>query len=205
MKNNIKRKMNVFANLKDLVCDCYYESKIKFFITGFVMLVALLTGIIFAIKCFSGTGDVFNKYGVVDLSNGLSSSFFSRLFSMILVMLLLFGFSFTKFCMPLALILIGYRTYLLGLNLTIMFICFGVPGMIVSIIIALPCQILALASLCIFYMLQCKCSRDFNCCGREHMRRKLQLMLFCLVLLLIICILETLLLLLLSAKVILVI
>ena len=125
--------------------------------------------------------------------------------SMILVMLLLFGFSFTKFCMPLALILIGYRTYLLGLNLTIMFICFGVPGMIVSIIIALPCQLLALATFCLFYMLQCKCSRDFNCCGGEHIRRKIQLMLICLLLLLVICILETVLLLLLSAKVILVI
>lgn len=204
MNGKIKRKSNVFFNLKQLICDCFFHCKLKFYITGFVMLVALLTGIIVAIKCFS-CGDAFDHYGVVDMSNGLSSSFFSRLLSMILVLLLLFGFSFTKFCTPLALILIGYRTYLLGLNLTIMFICFGLPGMIVSIVIAMPCQILALGIMCLFYLLQCKCSKDYNCCGGEHIRKKLQLLLICFIALLLVCILEALLLILLSAKVILVI
>ncbi len=206
MQIKSRRKNNIFFNIKNLICDCFYQSKIKFFIIGFVVLVALLTGIIVAIKCYSGStlADL-GRYGLVDMSNGMTSSFFSRLMSMIFVMLLLFGFSYTKFCMPLALILIAYRTYLIGLNLTIMFILFGLPGMIVSLLIALPCQLIALAIMCVFYLCQCNCTKEFSCCHGAKGGQKLQLLILGLICLVLICLIETLLLVLLSAKVILVI
>lgn len=205
MLSKSKRKNRFFHDLKDLICDCFFESKFKFFLTLFVVLIALVTGIIVAAKCFSSASiNKLGDYGIVDLSKGLSSPFFARLFSMILVLLLLFGFSYTKFCMPLALLLIAYRSYLLGLNLAIMFLLFGFSGIIISVIVALPCQLICLAVLSIFYLLQCKCTKDFSCCHKGG-GEKVRLLLLGLIALLLVCILETLLLLLFNAKVILVI
>lgn len=206
MKNSLRRKNNLFVNVKNEICDCFYQSKIKFFAAVIVIAIAFVTGIIVAVKTSRGcTIESLGHYGVVDLSRGLSSSFFSRLFSMILVMLLLFGFSYTKFCTPLAFAILAYRAYLLGLNLAIMFILFGLPGMIISVIVALPCQLIALAVFLLFYLSQCKCSKEYCGCGRAESGRKLQILLLGLIFLLLICLLETLLLVLFSAKVILVI
>ena len=87
-----------------------------------------------------------------------------------------------------------------------MIVRFGFSGTIISIIVAFPCQLLALAILIIFFVIMLKTNKDYRCwggCRTPHQR--LKILLITLIVLLILCALESLLLALFSAKVILVI
>ncbi len=163
---------SLFSEFKYSLTDCFKQHKIKFLVSFCVLLIALLTGIIIAIKYYDSSSICLSNYGLVDFSGGIiSSSFFSRFFSMLLIMLLLFVCSFTSWTFPLAILILAYRTYLLGLNLTLMFILYGIPGMLISLIIALPCQILIILILLVFYVLlynnACACKHYGGCGGSK--------------------------------------
>ncbi len=153
MKKTYKGQ-SIFSEIKYTLSDCFRQNKLKFIISGCVLLIALLTGIIIAIKHYDSSSIHLSNYGLVNFKGGiLSSSFFSRLFSMLLIMLLLLGCCFTSFTFPIAILILAYRTYLLALNLTLLFILYGIPGMLISLIIALPCQLMILLILLMFYIL----------------------------------------------------
>jgi len=170
---------SLFSEFKYSLNDCFKQHKIKFLVSFCVLFIALLTGIIIAIKYYDSSVICLSNYGLVDFSGGvISSSFFSRFFSMLLIMLLLFACSFTSWTFPLAILILAYRTYLLGLNLTLMFILYGIPGMLVSLIIALPCQLLIILILLIFYVFlynhSCSC-RHYGSCGSGGSKLKILL------------------------------
>lgn len=196
-----------FSEAKYSISDCFKQNKLKILISVAVLLISLLTGIIIAIKYYDASSVCLSNYGLADFSGGIiSSSFFSRFFSMLLIMLLLFACCFTTWTFPLAILILAYRTYLLGLNLTLMFILYGIPGMLIAAIIALPCQILIIFILLVYYILlfnnSCSCKHYGGCGG---MNSKLKIMLIVLLLLFVCNLFESLLLVIFNVNVILVI
>ncbi len=202
-----KNKNRIFKDIYAFVIDLIKERKAIILIFSLFMLVAFLTGIIVGVKTHNSY-IVSNNFGVVNISSNAvsASTFFTRLFSMLLVTLLLFGCSYTKWFSPIALILLVYRSYLLGLYACLMIALYGVSGTIVSIIIMLPCQLLVLAVMLMVYVTLAKTWKDNRCYGiYKTQRQKTKILLTGLLLLLGICICEELIIVIFSAKVILVI
>lgn len=212
LKNNInynmtyKSKNRQFKEEARFAFDILKESKIKAVIVSVVVLIALLTGIIVAARTHTAFASIDN-YGIIDVKTGtLTTTFFTRFFSMLFIGLILLGCSFSVYLFPIGVVFIAYRAYLLGLNICLMIVHYGFSGVIVTIIVAFPCQLIALALMCLFFILMSKTIKDFKCFGGCRVPKQRMKIIICgLLCLLIICIFESLLLLLFSAKVILVI
>lgn len=202
----VKKNKNQFKQNFSFCFELLKENKIKTIITAILLIIAILTGIIVASKTHSYY-EIGENYGVVDVtSGGLTTTFFARLFSMLLIGAIVFGCSFIKYLYPLAMIFLCYRAYLLGLNLTLMLVLYGFAGVVVSIIIVLPCQLIALLALTIFYLLNSQTVKDFKCFGYSKIpNQRAKILIFTIILLFAICLLESILLWLFSAKIILVI
>lgn len=201
-----KSKNRQFKEEARFAFDILKESKIKAVIVSVVVLIALLTGIIVAARTHTAFASIDN-YGIIDVKTGtLTTTFFTRFFSMLFIGLILLGCSFSVYLFPIGVIFIAYRAYLLGLNICLMIVHYGFSGVIVTIIVAFPCQLITLALMCLFFILMSKTIKDFKCFGGCRVPKQRMKIIICgLLCLLIICIFESLLLLLFSAKVILVI
>lgn len=201
-----KSKNRQFKEEARFAFDILKESKIKAVIVSVVVLIALLTGIIVAARTHTAFASIDN-YGIIDVKTGtLTTTFFTRFFSMLFIGLILLGCSFSVYLFPIGVVFIAYRAYLLGLNICLMIVHYGFSGVIVTIIVAFPCQLIALTLMCLFFILMSKTIKDFKCFGGCRVPKQRMKIIICgLLCLLIICIFESLLLLLFSAKVILVI
>ncbi len=199
------KKQTFFAELKYYVLDCLSASKTKIIITSFILFVSLVLGIILAVQYNSDASlNVLKDYGIVKfVGSGVTTTFFSRLLSCILVMLLLFGCSFTPFLTPLAIILLAFRSYLLGFNFCLMLLTYGVSGIIISIFVILPCQVFLILLLTLYFFMLNKNNCDNRCYGGKGGKMK-TILCFALILA-IVCLIETILLLIFNANVIIVI
>ncbi len=200
-------KKGNFLRRFDFAFDLIKESKIKLIILSVFILIAFFTGLIVAIKTNANYVDL-DRLGVVCVSRGgiIGSSFFARLFSMLFVALICFGCSFSKFLFPFSILLLSYRGYLLGINICLIISVNGFAGIIVALLIALPCQIVALAVMVLLYIMMAKTNKDYkNYCGYKVANQRLKLIVFAISLLLIICLIEALLIAIFSPSVILVI
>ena len=201
-----KNKNRLFNDFTNFLFENVKINKFLLIIISIITFIAFLTGIIVGAKTHSNIIDSDN-FGVVDITTGgLTSTFFTRLLSMLFIMLILLGCSFTIYLLPIGIIFIVYRGYLLGLNICLMIVKFGFSGTLISIITAFPCQLIALAIMILFFVIMYKTNKDYRCwggCRTSHQR--LKIVLTTILSLFIICILEALLLALFSAKVILVI
>ena len=201
-----KNKNRLFNDFTNFIFENVKINKFLLIIISIITFIAFLTGIIVGAKTHSNIIDSDN-FGVVDITTGgLTSTFFTRLLSMFFIMLILLGCSFTIYLLPIGIIFIVYRGYLLGLNICLMIVKFGFSGTLISIITAFPCQLIALAIMILFFAIMYKTNKDYRCwggCRTSHQR--LKIVLTTILSLFIICILEALLLALFSAKVILVI
>lgn len=188
------------------ILDLLKEVKIKTVIISSIILIAFLTGIIVAIKTGASYKSL-ERLGVACFGkDGLSASFFTRLLSMIFVALVCFGCSYLKYLLPISVLFLAYRGYLLGVNLCLIISVNGIGGVIVSILIVFPCQLLALAVLSLFYILLSKTQKDFKSFGGCRVpNQRAKIIVFAFISLVLICILESLLLALFSPSVILVI
>ena len=148
-----KNKNRFFKDIFEFVLDCVKACKIKTIIILVLMVIALITGIIVAVRT-KDSYSISDSFGVVDISsNGVNSStFFTRLLSMLLVFAILLGSSYNNYTFAIGLIFLGYRAYLLGLNLCLMIVFYGFSGVVVSVIVAFPCQLLTLVVLSIFFI-----------------------------------------------------
>ena len=194
------KKQGLVNEAKYYVLDALSGAKFKILITLVVMLVCLVIGIILGVKYnANNTINVLKDFGVVSfIGNGVTSSFFSRLLSILFILLILFACSFSKFLLPLAVVILGLRAYLLGFNLCLLFLGFGVPGMFLAIFIFLPFHLIVLALLCLYFFLLPKAR-----CGKKGSVIKLTLIFFAIIFVL--CIIETILLSIFNASVIIVI
>lgn len=202
-----KRKSNnhFFKDNFSFVIELAKESKIKIIISSILILIAILTGVIIAIKTHSYY-KIGQNYGVVDVaSGGLTTTFFARFFSMLLIGCILLGCSYIKYLYPLAMVFLCYRAYLLGLNIALMLILYGLPGVIISLIVALPCQMFALIVLGMFYICMSQTFKEFKFYSCKTPKQKMKIIFFTLILLFVVCVVESLLLWIFSAKIILVI
>lgn len=184
------------------------ENKMRFFIILFIVLITISAGVFVAIKNSSNnTLYSLQEISLDDFKNGFvgsSSAFFSRTISLSINVIILFGVSFVPFLFPLATLLLAYRGYLFGLNFTLIFILYGLGGCLAAVVVILPCQLLTLFALIMFYLILSKINSNCKRFGATDCNRFLFLLLGFLILVLI-NLVETLLLYLLNGQVILVI
>ena len=201
----IKNKNRQFKDSFSFAFDMMKESKVKIIVISVIIIIALLTGIIVAIKTKADYDDL-ERIGVVCFGkNGISTSFFSRLLSMLLIMLVCFGCSFSDFLIPIAVLFLAYRGYLLGLNICLIIAVNGIGGIIFAFIIVFPCQLVALAILSVFYILMLRSQKDKRIFGGCRVpNQKMKIIVYTLIILILICLFEALLLTIFSPNVILV-
>ena len=203
-KKTKNRNRGIFFNsFLELVKDC----KLRLIIISSLCLILILTGLIVAIKT-SSNYNINDNFGVVNISSNeiSNSTFFLRLLSLLFIFAILLGCSFFKYLSPIALIFLLYRSYLLGLNLTLMVVLYGISGVVISIIIVLPCQLLMLASLILFYCILAKTNSDLKRYGGcKYPRQRMRVIAVAGMVLLTLCLCESLLLIIFNAKIILVI
>lgn len=183
--------------------------KVRLCVMAFVLLVGFLTGIFTAIK-YAGGSEIlnFNDYGLSQFANGnIASSqlFFERLLSYTCFCLILLICSLASFLFPIGLFTIAFRAYLLGLNACLLVLLYGLGGILTSLVIILPAQLLMLMLACIFYCIV----RNRSICKKKYGKiygiNSFLIFVIFILLLTIVNLLETILLLLFSAQVILII
>lgn len=202
------RAHSFWGGLRFTCCDVVKRNRGKIFFTLLLVIISIFVGVFLGIKsnnCYNlGTlreiklGDFYS--GVV----ASSSAFMSRCVSLCVNVLLLTAISFSPYLFPLAQVLFCFRGYLFGLNVTLIFIFYGIGSMVTAVVVIIPCQIVSLLILVVFYIILMKinsnCKR-FGCCECN----RVVFVIVWLVLCLLVNLIETILLVLLSGTVILVI
>lgn len=183
------------------------ENRAKFFLSIILSLIAISVGVFVAIRYNGESLSSLQEISLDDFKSGFvgsSSCFFSRTLSLFINVLILFALSFLPILFPLAELLIVYRAYLFGLNFALIFLLYGLGGSLTAIVVILPCQLLTLFALIMFYLIISKINSNCKKFGGTECNRFVFLLVG---FLLLVCInlVETLLLYLLNGQVILVI
>ncbi len=201
-----KNKNRQIRELGNFIFESIKINKFMLIIFLVISIITLFTGIIVAAKTHSSIM-ANDNFGLVDITTGgLTTTFFTRLLSMMFMVLILFGCSFTIYVVPISIIFISYRSYLLGLNICLMIINYGFSGALISIIVAFPCQLIAIGVMILFYVTMLKTNKDYKAWGGcRTPYQRLKILIITIIVLLLLCLLESLLLAIFSAKVILVI
>ena len=191
-KNKNRQPSSIFAVIKELT----RVSKWKIILYSAFCIISLLTGIIVAIKTSQESVSL-EKYNLLDFGYG----FWGRLFSTIFVLLICFGSSFFAWLCPLAIIILCYRAYLLGISLCWIILCNSFMGVIFSLFVILPCQLAILGVLTFLYLILCKHRKEFC----YDAKKRWGLLIVAIIILIAICVVESLLFTLFSPDVILII
>ncbi len=201
-----KNKNRQIRELGNFIFESIKINKFMLIIFLVISIITLFTGIIIAAKTHSSIM-ANDNFGLVDITTGgLTTTFFTRLLSMMFMVLILFGCSFTIYVVPISIIFISYRSYLLGLNICLMIINYGFSGALISIIVAFPCQLIAIGVMILYYVTMLKTNKDYKAWGGcRTPYQRLKILIITIIVLLLLCLLESLLLAIFSAKVILVI
>ncbi len=158
MKNfHVSRK---WIGIKYKFIEAFKENrKLTLFLVIFC-LIGLLTGIFTAIKYANGASLInFNDFSISQFLSGELGSkdlFLSRLFSSTILSIIICFCSFCVYLMPVNLILITYKAYLISLNCSIIIIINGLGGIVTCMLIIIPCQLLSLLVMIIFCAYSCK-------------------------------------------------
>ena len=184
-------------------------NKYRLILLGFFILVGLLTGIFTAIKYCDGYDAInFNDYLLTQFSKGKIGTFdlfLERLLSYSCFCLILLVCSLAGFLFPVGLFVIVFRTYLLGLNITLIILMYGFGGIFNAVIIIFPLQLSIILLASIFFCIvrnRCINKKKF---GKIYGINSFYTFLIFILILTIINLIETLLLILFSAQLILVI
>lgn len=190
---NKNRAGNIFSNLFFSIKSTLSECKLKTVFTFIFVIIGLAIGVFVAIR-LNNAGDLESAcdYGFVE-TNLTASGIVWRLISSLVFMLLIALLSLNIFLYPIAVIILMYKAYLIGLNIVIILITKGLTGLFLSLLIILPCQLLLMIVLSCFF---CIFSTNFKNCGGNN----LKIIAVCLLFLVIIGVLESLLLLLFGAN-----
>lgn len=201
-------KIGKLSQIKYSLLHFYSKNKFKIFIICFLIVVFLLTGIFTALKISDLEKALKSaEFSFEAVANGdiYDFSFFIKRYMSILLMIgLLFVFSLNKFISVFGFVLIGYRSYLVALNCTLIIRYMGIGGVINSIVIILPCQIIQLLLMSIVFMIFCVMKKEKKECGFVN-RNYLKYLIWMLVLSFVVNIIELLLLIIFKATTILII
>ena len=168
-----KRTNSFFSSIFFLFKSRLGECKLRLIITGILVVIGIFIGVFVAIRLkHEQMLDQAMNYGFIDFSVikiSSLSAFLWRLLSGALIVALLCLFSLSAFIYPIAELILIYRGYLIGLNVVIILISTGITGLITSLLILLPCQLLLLVILTIFFSIFSKMNA-IMCSGREKWR-----------------------------------
>lgn len=202
-------KMHTFLNgLRFSWFGAVKENKWKIILSFVLVLTAISTGIFVAVKSNNSyqLGRL-QEISLMDFYSGFTASasaFFSRSISLLVNISILTVLSFSVYLFPLAEVLFIYRGYLFGLNFALIFIFYGIGSSITAIVVILPCQLITLFALIMFYVVFHKLNKNCKIYGKNDCNRLL-FFIFSVVVILLINLVETLMLCLLNGKVIMVI
>ena len=154
------KKFGNLYTLKYSIKDYFYQNKLKLLICLVFCVVGLLTGIFTAVKLFklgdSELLEAFNSsFTITDLEQ-FSSNFFGRFLSYEFVSILLIVFSIHPALYIFGWCLLAYRTFLIAINCVSIILFFSFNGILKSLLILLPCQIIMLLILMLFYCYMCR-------------------------------------------------
>lgn len=128
--------MSVIAyKTKQSFLDLFKPIKWGFVIFASFILVGFILGLIYGfsnIPHISTEDTIIEKLMIGNL--GSFTSLIYRFLSLTLILLILCLLSKCKWLLPIALILVFYRAYLLGINIAILLSCYGLSGIIMAII-----------------------------------------------------------------------
>ncbi len=146
---------SAFYNLKYSLIEFFSNNKAKIVVCCLFCLVGILTGIFTAVKLQSaGDNDILDSFNVIykleDFEN-FSANFFARLLSYLLVSLLLLVFSLNSFLSIFGWCLLAYRSFLISLNCVSFIFIFSFNGILKSVLIIFPCQLLMIIALMLFF------------------------------------------------------
>lgn len=202
----------VYQSARGGIKDYIRKHKILLIVLSFVALVSVLTGVFTAIKNADNYSSVwFDNYNIMNFYNskiGTWELFFNRFGSYLICLGIVFASSFNVFLSPFSVVVLVIRSYLVGLNCCFMFLLFGLSGMLTTIIIILPIQlinVLLLIAFCSLMFVRARNKQKYGsyCIGGE--KKPFVLFLIFLVLFTLVNVVETLLLFIFSSKIILVI
>ncbi len=156
-----KKFSSLCYSTKTTFIDIIKSIKWQIILSAVIILIGFIIGMYFAFAHVSldfTDGDKLMCFLTGNMSN--FSSLIYRVLSSLVVITLLLLFSKSKWLTPLALILIFYRAYLLGINIGIMLKFYGVSGIVVAILILFPMQLIQLLFFSMFYfaLLSSQCS-----------------------------------------------
>ncbi len=147
-----KKFSGLCYNAKTTIIDIIKSIKWQVIFSAVIILIGFIIGIYCGFAYINA--DFTDENLLVKFLSGEMSSFSAliyRILSSLIIMLLLLLFSKSKWLSPLAVLLIFYRAYLLGINIAIMLKFYGISGIIVAILILFPLQIIQLIFFSIFY------------------------------------------------------
>ncbi len=133
-----------------------------------------------------------------------SSAFLSRTMSLFVNLILIVLLALSPYLFPFACALFVFRAYLFGLNFALIFVFYGIGSLFTAVIIILPCQMLTLFVMILFYLLLRQLNQNCKRYGGVDVNR-LVFVIGGFIALVLLNLVETLLLCLLSGRVILVI
>lgn len=142
---------SMLSRLKMNVSSQFQQTKGRTIITLIIVLLCFIAGIVVftsSPSCFPGDEYLLDYTGV---KTGITA-FLARTFSILVVMGLGYGLTIVIFTLPIAVLIIGFRGYLLGFNLSALCAGFGLSGLLDGMLIVLPCQICML--FCFRFMLR---------------------------------------------------
>lgn len=193
------------VNFKFALKSFFADNKFMIISLIVVAFLGLLTGILVAIKSgltISNLGDfnikISEHTGVVEFAG-----VWERFKSVFINVLLISVASLYVLLIPVGYVVVAYRAYLLGFNITLLICLLGVSGAITSILVILPCQLLILATLICYFVVLVSVMDSRKRYGRSEFNFFKVVLLFLLVLF-VLCVIEALLLTLFSANTILV-
>jgi|LGOV01.1.fsa_nt_gb hypothetical protein len=136
-------KQKLIQHLKDY--------KILYIIGGLVFLLGFVCGVFTAIKY----ADLVDIRDITDsvLINFLKDEtsvfgvFFSRVISYIFICVIIILINAVFWCIPLNYIFLFYKSFILAMNISFLIILFGFSGILISLLVLIPCQVIFNSSL----------------------------------------------------------
>lgn len=197
---NSSKNRAIYA-VKEAGVDAIKKNKFKFLFMASIAVIALLTGIIIAIKTQSITTFTRLLGEKKECLNG--TTFWLRLLSMLVVYAFIVIGSLSPWLCPIAFLFVAYRAFLMGGNITLLIIFNGLSGTVVGLLVVLPCQLISLALFIFLFLLLCEARNYKKCYGCERVKNYwLLLVLVGVLLITLLCLVESLLISLLSPNVI---
>ncbi len=166
---------SLFDGLKYSCAGAVRGNKWKLIIITAFILLGIGVGIFVAVK-YNSNCELYQlrEINLQDFYSGFtasSSAFLSRSLSLLVNVILVVLLSFSPFLFPFACALFVFRAYLFGLNFTLIFVFYGIGSLFTAVIIILPCQLLTLFVMVIFYLLLCQLNHNCKRFGGAGVNR----------------------------------